>query len=76
MRNHQLNPAPPILKIPRSRLEIPVHSFLRPRALEIAFEILAYGNSHFQMGHIHLASLLNGQSMSRGYQVFDLKRYR
>jgi hypothetical protein len=57
------------LNTPQPRLEITVQSFRRPRALEIAFEILACGNSHFQMGHRHLASLLSSQSVSRGYQV-------
>jgi hypothetical protein len=51
----------------RARLEITVQSFHRPRALGIALEILAYGNSYFQMGHGHLASLLSSQSVSRGY---------
>ena len=44
-------------------------------ALEIAFEILACRNRHVQMGQAHLASLFNSQSVSRGHQVFDLKRY-
>ncbi len=53
------------IRNPRTRLEITVHSFLRPRALEIAFEILACANSYFKMGHVNLASLLNSQSVSR-----------
>ena len=76
MRNHQLNPTLPILKIPRSRLEITVHSFCRPWAVYIAFEVLACGNCHAHMGHGHLTPLLSSQSVSRGHQVFNLKQQR
>ena len=60
---------------PEPHLEITVHSFLRPRALEIAFEFLGCVNSHFQMGHIHLESLLTSQIVSRGHQIFNLNWY-
>jgi hypothetical protein len=73
MGNHQLNPTPPILKIPRPRLEITVHCFLRPRALEIAFEILASINCGFQMRYGHWSFLFSSQCVSRGHQVFDLQ---
>ena len=63
----QLNPTPPILKIHWSRLEITIQSLLRPRALEITFEILASLNSHIQIGHRHVESLLSSQSVSRGH---------
>ena len=49
---HNSNPNPgfsKILRTPQPRLEITVQSFLRTRALEIAFEILACVNSHIQM---------------------------
>jgi hypothetical protein len=54
----QLNPTPPILKIPRSRLEITVHSVRRPYSVNIAFKVLASFNYRFQMRHSHLSSLL------------------
>jgi hypothetical protein len=75
MRNHNSILHSDSQNTPQSRLQITVQSFRRPRALEIAFEILACSNSHFQMGHLHLASLLSSQSVSRGHQVFNLKRY-
>jgi hypothetical protein len=65
----QLNPTFRFSNTPQPWLEITVHSFLRPSAFEIAFEILACVNSHIQMGHGHLASLLSSQSVSRGHQV-------
>jgi hypothetical protein len=52
LHSHQLNATPPILKIPQSQLQITVHSFLRPGAVDIAFEILDCINSHFQKKEI------------------------
>lgn len=46
-----------------------------PDALEIAFEILACGNSHVQIGDAHLASHFNSQTVGRGYQISNLKRH-
>jgi hypothetical protein len=46
-------------------LEITVYSFLRPRAFEIVFEILACVNSYIYIRHSHLAPLLNSQRLSR-----------
>jgi hypothetical protein len=44
---------------PQRRLQITVHSVRRPRAVDIAFEVLACVNSHIHMGHGNLASLLS-----------------
>jgi hypothetical protein len=50
---------------PQRRLEITVRSVRRPRAVDIAFEVLTCVNSHIHIGH--------GKSVSRGHQVFNLK---
>jgi hypothetical protein len=68
MHNSNLNPLfLKILHTLQPRLEITVQSFLPPRALEIAFKILAGVNSYIQMGHGHLAFLLSSQSVSCGH---------
>ena len=64
-----------ITLIAQPRLDINVQSFCQAHAPEIALEILACGNDHFQMGHRHLVPLLSSQSVSRGHEGFNLKRW-